>query len=143
MARTAIQSVVITAGAVDASGTPEFYFRAPADITLDSIYQISGDDIAADASDIATTTVTNIGDDGTGTAEVGEQTTDSDVSGYAAIEDGVPWEIPIASDAVAEVSEGEVLKIAPTEGGTATSGDLTDACWVINYRVGHGVGYSA
>jgi len=144
MARaTAVQTATIAAGAVDASATPVFYWRAPCQCVVESIYLVNTSAVAAHATDIATVTVTNIGTDGTGTTSVASQTTDSDVSGSAAIAAGIPWQITNSSTvADLEVAGGEVLKIAPTEGGTAGSGDLADATFQINYLVGTGVGYS-
>jgi len=140
---TAIRTATIAAGAVDASATPVFYWRAPCQCVIDGIYLINSAAVAAHATDIATIAVTNLGTAGAGSDVVATRTTDSDVSGSAAIAANIAWEITKSTTAAnLEVAAGEVLKIAPTEGGTATSGDLADATFQIDYLVGTGIGYS-
>jgi hypothetical protein len=46
----------------------------------------------------------------------------------------------LAAAANLEIDEGETLQFKATEGGTATSGDLTEAFVAIHYVPGTGVG---
>jgi len=136
-----LQSVVVHMGAVDASGTPLAFWRAPIKCVINSIHLVTSSAVAAHATDIHTSTVTNLGSAGSGSTTVATQTTDSDVSGSAAITAKVPWPLTLSETAAAlEVAEGDVLQIAPTEGGTATSGDLADAAYTISYYPGAGIG---
>ena len=143
MSQTAVQQATIYMGTVDASATPLAFWRAPCQCLIESIHLLTSSAIAADAANIHTSTVTNRGVAAAGSDVVATQTTDSDVAGSAAIVAKTPWALVMSSTlANREVAAGEVLEIAPTEGGTATSGDLANASYVINYRVGTGVGYA-
>jgi hypothetical protein len=128
-------------GTVDASGTPLYFLRVPEDCVLIDCGWITSNAIAAHAANIHTTTVTNRGQAAAGTTVVATKTTDSGVTGYEAITAKQAWVMTPASAAVAELSGDDVLEIAPTEGGAATSGDLADATFFLVYRPGHGVGY--
>lgn len=128
-------------GTVDASATPIYnVFKAPAGckVRLHAIYLTNGSAIAAHASDIHTSTINRVRA-GAATA-IASRTTDSDVSGSAAIAADVPWAITLTSAALSELNAGDVLQWAPTEGGTAASGDLTEAAITVEYSLGYGGG---
>lgn len=129
-------------GTVDASGSPIFYiFKAPCACVIKKISIVNSTAHAAHASDICTAAVTNLGTAGAGTTAVASQTTDSDVTGYAAITAHTPWNLILSTTAAnLEMKTGEVLKLAVTEGGTATSGDLAAASVHIDYVTGSGIG---
>ena len=136
-----VRTQSIQVAAVDASATPTiFVFKAPADnkCRIHKIYLTSKTAIAAHASNIHTSTI-NRYRAGSATA-IASRTTDSDVAGSGAIVANVPWEIPLTSAALAELNAGDFIEWAPTEGGTATSGDLTFCLLTIEYSVGYGGG---
>jgi len=117
------------------------YWRAPERCVLSSITVTTSTGIAADKTNIATVTATNLGSAGAGTTVVATRTTDSDVTGSGAIVAKVPWTlINSATAANLEIEAGDVLEIAFTEGGTAASGDMTNVTLNINTIPGAGIG---
>ena len=128
-------------GAVDASAAPVInVFKAPAGcyVTIHKIYLVNGTAVAAHATDILTASIKRLR--AAAATEIASQTVDSDVTGYAAIAADVPWEITLLSAALAELNPGDVLQYFPTEGGTATSGDLTEAAIITEWSQGTGPG---
>ena len=122
-------------GAVDASGTPVHnVFYAPVRCTVRALYMVNGSAVAAHATDIATQPVNRLRA-AAGTA-IATQTTATGTTGYAAIAADVPYAINLISDALAILAAGDVLQWAPTEGGTATSGDLTEAAFITVWTPG-------
>lgn len=131
----------VPVASVDASGTPTIYvFKAPADnkIRIHKIYLTSKTAIAAAAANIHTSLIKRYRA-GSATS-IATQTTDSDVAASAAIVANVPWNIPLLSAALSELNAGDVLEWCPTEGGEATSGDLTACMMTIEYSTGYGGG---
>ena len=132
---------VCNVGAVDASATPVInVFKAPnaCKVTVHKIYLVNGSAIAAHATNIHTSTIKRLR--AAAATTIATQTTDSDVSGSAAIAADTPWEIPLSSDALGELNADDVLQWFPTEGGTATSGDLTEAAIFVEWSAGTGAG---
>ena len=137
--RSPIENVTLCFNDVDASDARMLFWRAPANVTISSMYLVTSTAIAAASANIMTVAVTNRDTDATGTNVVGTQTTDSDVSGYSAVTAKVAWAITNSSTAsYLEVTSGQVLEAAITEGGAAGSGDMSDVSIVINYYVGEG-----
>lgn len=128
-------------GTVDASAAPVYnVFAAPANekVRVHAISMVNGTAHAAHASDIAKSSIKRIR--AAAATEIASQTNDTDVSGYAAIAADTPWNIPLLSEALAELNGGDILQWFPTEGGTATSGDLTEAAIIVEYSIGYGGG---
>lgn len=129
-------------GAVDASAAPVKTWRAPCRCVIQDISMITPTAVAAHATDIMTVVVLNLGVAGAGSDEVGRQTVDTDVAGSAATAANIPWPLILTTTlADLEVLEGEVIQVTITEGGTATSGDMSaDTQVSINYLPGAGLG---
>ena len=116
------------------------YFVAPQDLVIRSIQLVNTVAIAAHSTTIVTVTATNREDDAAGTTEIAEQTTDSDVTGYAAISAKVPWAVTLSTTTSAlEVSEGEVVEIG-VDNNSGVS--LTGVTVQIVYEYGSGTGYA-
>lgn len=126
-------------GAVNASTAPIYnVFKVPAGakVRVLAIYLTNGTAVEANASTIHTSTINRLR--AASATAIASQTTDSDVAASAAIAADVPWEIPLTSDALAELNAGDVLQWAPTEGGGDGSGDLTEAAITVEYALGYG-----
>ena len=133
---TVIRTATLAAGAVDASASPLLYWRAPCQCVIAGIHLITSSSVAKHASNKHTTTVTNLGDSASGSTGVATAATSD-----TAIEAGVPWAVGLSGTAQhLEIAAGDVLRIAPTEAGTAGSGDLANVTYQIDYYVGAGVG---
>lgn len=139
--QTVVREATLAVGAADASAAPLYFWQAPTRCVIKEINLICSDTIAAHATDIMTVIALNLLKAGAGTAEVGRQTVDSDVTGYVAVAAKIPWNLILSTTlANLEVAEGDVLQLALTEGGTATTGDLTNASFQIKYQPGAGLG---
>lgn len=128
-------------GDVDASAAPLYYWTAPQRGVIRGLSLVNTDAVAAHATDIMTVIVINRGQAGAGTTEVGRQTVDSDVTGFAAVVAKTKWPLILSTTAAnLEVEEGDVLEFAITEGGTATSGDMSAVSLAVEFQPGAGVG---
>lgn len=125
-------------GDIDASGAPIFHWIAPMRCALRGISLVNTDAVAAHATDIMTAIVLNRTQSD---VEVARQTVDSDVTGYAAVVAKTEWPLILTTTvARLELEKGDVLELAVTEGGTATSGDMSDVSWNVRYQPGSGIG---
>jgi hypothetical protein len=128
-------------GTVDASTTPTYtVFKAPAacKVVTHKIYVTATGAVVAHATNVHTSTFNRVR--AASATAIATQTTDSDIAGSAAIAANVPWNVPLTSDALAQLNAGDIIQWAPTEGGAAASGDLAGAAVTVEYSLGTGAG---
>jgi len=125
-------------GEVDASATPYVnIFTAPCACVLTGINLVQAGTLAAHATNFATCVVTNITD----SQEVARITTETAATGVNALAPDTAEALALSSTAsYLELDKGDVLQAAFTEGGTATTGDLTEAALFVEWVPGTGAG---
>lgn len=132
--------VSIPLGSVDASGPedrPVLYVSKA--IRVLGVYLIDSTAKTGHADNKGTYEVINKGTAGAGTAVVATRTTDTPTTDDIAAFDAWPLTLN-ADETVLEIAAGSVLSFTAAEAGTATSGDLVEACLVIEYADGYGGG---
>ena len=131
---------VVRIGVMDASAGPEqAIFVAPCRCRIIGISLVDNTAKTAHADNKVITTVYNKGAAGDGTTVVASRTGDTpttdDIAAF------VPWPLDLSTTiANLELPAGRVLTAKVTEAGTAASGDLVDAVWVVTYAEGYGGG---
>jgi len=127
-------------GDVDASATPVVNcFVAPCACVIGGVSLVCGDTLALHATDYGDYNVTNVTD----SEEVASLSTKTGEDDANAIAPDTEEEMTLATTAsYLELDAGDVLQFHASEGGTATSGDLTEAYVIVKWAPGTGVGQS-
>ncbi|MFW5868370.1 MAG: hypothetical protein ACOCX2_11170 [Armatimonadota bacterium] len=134
------RTTITHVGSVDASDSPVHnIFVAPCKCVLVGVGLVCGDTIAADGSDYLNIDVDNV----TPTtpeevASLSTKTAEADLNEIAP-DTYEPMTLSSTKSRL-ELDAGDVLQATVTEAGTATSGDLTEAAFVVRYVPGTGVG---
>lgn len=129
-------------GTVDPTGSPVAnIFKVPAACrgTVHKLYMVNGTAHAMHATNTNTVVVNRVR--AAVATQIATQTNTTGTSGAAAIAADVPWEIPLDSDALAELQAGDVLQAVFTEG--AAGMDLSEVTMFTEWSPGTGPGYTS